>query len=947
MHASTNRPLWNIPYQRNPFFTGREDVLSQLHHALHAENAVALSHPQGISGLGGIGKTQTALEYAYRYEAEYDAVFWVQADSAAALTSGYVTLAQLLRLPERDEQDQRIIVEAVLRWLRVHTGWLLVFDSTDDLTAAEPFLPKAGRGHVLFTTRAHALGRIAQRLEIQQKEPETGALLLLHKANILPLQSVLDGAVRDDRRVACEISQELDGLPLALDQAGSYVKETPCSLMDYFVRYRIRRQDLLQARGNLNLDYPASVATTWSLSFEKVSQANPAAAELLNFCAFLAHDAIPEEILTAGASHLGAILAPVAANPMQLDQSCKEVLRFSLFQRGADVRTLTIHRLVQAVLQDNLPAETCAYWKQRAVLSVSAASPNVQDVAQWDACEQWLPHALVCATWIEQTQMTIPEAARLLNGAGSYLDERARYPEAEPLYRQALAINEQQLDSEHPETATSLNNLALLYYHQGKYAEAEPLYQRALAIDEQQSGTVHPDTASSLSNLAELYRAQGRYEQAESLLKRVLAIHEQQLGINHPSTARSLNNMAALYYHQGKYAEAEPLYQRALAIREQQLGTVHPDTAQTLNNLALLYHRQGKYAEAEPLYQRALAIYEQQLGTDHPDTVRSLNNLAELYEMQGKYAEAEPLLVRALAIREQQLGTDHPSTATSLNNLALLYHHQGKYKQAEALYMRALTIYEQQLGADHPDTARSLINLAELYQVQGKHNEAELLLVRALTIYEQQLGTDHPDTAQTLNNLALLYHRQGKYAEAEPLLVRALAIYEQQLGADHPDTARSLINLAGLYQVQGKHTEAVSLYQRALTIYEQQLGVTQPEMTLCLNNLAILYTRRGRFAEAVSLYRRALQITEQQLGPDHPNTQKIRKNYATLKMVRSALYLFLFLMLIVCLITWLFHKFDLLGWIALVFAVLSGLRLAIDGYMHLLKRSKRQPTPTS
>jgi hypothetical protein len=175
MKILPRRPsLWNVPYQQNPFFTGREDILQQLHQVLHAEGAVALSHPQGISGLGGIGKTQTALEYACRYGANYDAVFWVQADSTTALTSGYVALAHLMSLPERDEPDQNIIIEAVLRWLRLHINWLLIYDNIDDLSVAEPFLPKAGAGHLLFTTRAHAFAGLAQRLDVQKMEPNMG-----------------------------------------------------------------------------------------------------------------------------------------------------------------------------------------------------------------------------------------------------------------------------------------------------------------------------------------------------------------------------------------------------------------------------------------------------------------------------------------------------------------------------------------------------------------------------------------------------------------------------------------------------------------------------------------------------------------------------------------------------------------------------------------------------
>ncbi len=785
--SSPRSSLWNVPYQRNPIFTGREQTLSQLYKALYAENSVALSHPQSISGLGGIGKTQTALEYVYRYGANYEVVFWLQADSAATLISGYMALAQTLHLPEKDNQDQRVIVEAVLRWLRTSKGWLLVFDNLDDFAGVDPLLPKAFRGHILFTTRAFAFGSIAQRLEVKKMDPDTGALLLLRRTSKLSPQSLLDEAILDDRSVACEISQELDGLPLALDQAGAYIKEIPCSFRDYLTLYKTRHQEqLLQSRGNSNMDYPASVATTWSLSFEKVRQANPASAELLNFCAFLAPNAIPEEILTSGASHLGAILAPTITNPIQFDRLYKDALRFSLLQRQSDEHLFTLHRLVQAVLRNTLSNETRLQWMRRAVFALEATYP-APDFANWPTFERLQPHALTCVAWIEQAPLDTPEAARLLIGAGGYMDDRALYAEAEPLLQRSLEIQEHLWGPDHLDTAISLDKLAVLYYHQGRYTEAEPFYERALAIREQQLGDEHTSTALSLTNLAELYQAQGRYERAELFLKRALTINEQKLGITHLETANSSNNLAELYRIQGKYKDAEPLYQRALQIYKQQLGEKHPHTANIFNNLALLFQAQEKYEKAEPLSLCALEIYEEMLGSTHPHTANSLNNLANLYYLQGKYGNIEPLYQRALAIAEQRLGPNHPDLALNLNNLAELYRTQGRFEEAEPLYQRALAICEQQLGGTHINTARNLNNLALLYHNQGKYGEAEPLYLRALVIWEQTFGATHSTTASMLSNLANLYYLQGKYEEAAPLLKRALDIWEPEYGTNHPE----------------------------------------------------------------------------------------------------------------------------------------------------------------
>jgi tetratricopeptide (TPR) repeat protein len=724
--------IWNVP-ARNPFFTDNEYILNRLYEALQGNKTVALTYPQAICGLGGIGKTQTALEYTYKYHNYYQAVLWVTADTRERLTSDFVTCADLLNLPEKDAQDQSLAIAAVKRWLKDHTDWLLIFDSADDLALARDFLPSTSAGHILLTTRAQAMGRMAQRIEIEKMEPNEGALFLLRRAKIIEPDAPISTASDFDRAKAREISKLLDGLPLALDQAGAYIEETGSGLSGYLERYRRQSASLLQRRGAFVLDHPEPVATTWSLSFEKVKKANPAAADLLRLFAFLYSDAIPEEIITEGAPDLGPVLDSFATNLIELDDAIAELHKYSLVRRNPESKTLTIHRLVQAVLRDEMDEYTQRQWAERAVRAVNQAFPDVE-FATWSQCERCLSQAQACAALIEQWRMAFPEAARLLNQTGSYLRARAQYIQAEPLFQRALAISEQALGSDHPDVATSLNNLAELYYAQGKYVQAEPLFQRALAISEQTLGSDHPDVATSLNNLALLYVNQGRYVEAEPLYQRTLVIREQTLGPEHPQVAQTFNDLASLYLVQGKFDKAEPFFQRALAIRERTLGPEHPLMATSLNNLALLYYNQGKYAQAEPLFQRALAIYEKTLGPEHPGMARGLNNLATLYVAQGKYVEAEPLFQRALAIREKVLGPEHPDVASILNNLAELYYAQGKYAQAEPLFQRALAIYEKVLGPEHPDVARALENYAVLLRKTNRDSEAISLETRAKAI---------------------------------------------------------------------------------------------------------------------------------------------------------------------------------------------------------------------
>jgi hypothetical protein len=208
---------WNIPYLRNDYFTGREEILAELHARFKANTSTALSQRHAMSGLGGIGKTQIAVEYAYRYHEEYQAVFWARAESHEALTSSFIKIAALLDLPQKDEQDQTMIVQAVKRWLQDNNGWLLILDNADEPKVVREFLPTKFDGHILLTTRAQALGGLAQRVEVDTFTPELGALFLLRRATIIAADRALELATSQDREVAIEISKELGGLALALD----------------------------------------------------------------------------------------------------------------------------------------------------------------------------------------------------------------------------------------------------------------------------------------------------------------------------------------------------------------------------------------------------------------------------------------------------------------------------------------------------------------------------------------------------------------------------------------------------------------------------------------------------------------------------------------------------------------------------------------------------------
>ncbi len=656
--------IWNVPFERNRFFTGREEALRDLEAGL-SKGAVALG--QAIAGLGGIGKTQTAVEFAYLHADKYEAVLWVPSETESELVSGFAALAseKILNLPEKDAAQQQLAVQAVQRWLTEHDKWLLILDNADDLKLASRFVPQGARGHLLYTTRSSVTGRFANRIPLEELSPEQGAEFLLKRiGEITP-------ATSPQWEDAKALSEAMDGLPLALEQAGAFIEENHRTIREYTRLYQQEALQLMARHGDLGDESHKPVTVTFTLAYEQLEQQNPMAARLLRLCAFFAPDNIPEEILEDEYGDLTAALGGALATEWERINLIRAVCSRSLLTRDAADRSLSLHRLVQLVLRESLNADAKREWAEHAV-NVLDATFGMAEFEEWPRCERFLPHALLAIGRAAQQGIETENVARLNNQVGYYLKQRAQYATAEPLYERALEIGEKVLGAEHPDTATTLNNVAKLYRAQGKLSEALPLYKRSLAIREKVLGQEHPDTATSLNNLAELYRDQGRFSKAELLYKRSLAIREKVLGQEHRDTAISLNNLAQLYQDQGKLSEAEPLFQHSLTIFEQVLGPEHPETAFALNNLALLYKTQAKLSEAGPLYERALAILQKALGPEHPDTATALNNLAGLYYAQGKFSEAKPLLERALAIREKSLGPEHPDTVTCRQNLAIL-----------------------------------------------------------------------------------------------------------------------------------------------------------------------------------------------------------------------------------------------------------------------------------
>lgn len=669
LHSSQ---IGSIPNTHSPYFIGREDLLALLHKRLTITRTAALTQAQALYGLGGIGKTQTAAEYAFRYGNDYTHVFWVRAATRETLIADFVALAQQLDLSEKDVRNQFRIVTAVKRWLADNNDWLLILDNADDLPLAQSFLPSNHSGYILFTTRAQAAGTLAENIEVQPLNVQDARLLLLRQSKLLKSDASLDDVPSDLREAAERIVKEMGGLPLALVQVAAYIEETGCSLTDYLDLYATHRKELLAYQSSLLLDYPETVDTTWLLSFHQIEQQSPAAADVLNLCAFLAPDGIPEDLFTHGAAELGTLPGAVVVDAHKLNGVLKVLGAYSLVRRNNKTHMLTIHRLVQTVLKEHMSQETQRAWAERTVRLVNAAFPeedygtgtNHQYYLQY-----YLPHIEECATLIEHHHLSFPEAAQLLYKAGAFLYACGLYSQSEALHQQALSIREQVVGTDHPATADSFNYLAMLSRLRGNNEQAERFHRQALLIREKVLGPEHPATLQSLNNLGVLYRNQGKYEQAKSLLQKAFNICIQSLGSGHPNTLTTILSLAKLYLEQKKYEQAEQFLKQSLAGFERTREFGHPLIAQSFHLLARLSCEQGQHEQAEVLWQRAIALIENTLGSENPAIAESLNGLAELYVAQGRYREAESLYQRVLTISEKTLGSEHIDTLTYRKHL--------------------------------------------------------------------------------------------------------------------------------------------------------------------------------------------------------------------------------------------------------------------------------------
>ena len=784
------RPFVGAP-PRIANFTGREAELYRLDSILlGGDKPAAITQATigraAVAGMGGIGKTSLAVEYAHRYRHFYAGVWWCPSESRIGLLNALATLSVELGAVAADEPDLEKAARAGLRRLAEQRAtWLLIYDNVTSPDQIAELLPTAN-AKVLLTSRFPDWAGWAEEVALDVLQPAEAIAFLEHRAG------------RQDQPGAATLAEALGRLPLALDHAAAYCRRIQMAFADYGAK----AAGLITSTPR-GAAYPRSVAATFDLAIDAAAQACPAAETLIAYLAECGPERIPmslvEGALDDETERAMALLALTEVSLVKADS----------FDDGTSA--ISVHRLVQAVAQARATANGTVFNAAARLISRLAAiypADGYTNSTSWPVCAQLTPH--VTKRLAESADNT-RWAAVLLNSAGLYSHARTDYRQAEMLFRAAVSINEMADGPEHTETATSLSNLAHLLQVTGDLATAGVLNERALAIHEKTLGPDHPGTAVSLNNLAYLRMVQGDIAAAEVLNKRALAIREKALGPDHADTAESLDNLAHVFLRRGDLSQAEPLLERALAIYEKTLGPDHANTARIVNNLAGVFLGKRNLGRAKALLERALDTNERQRGPDHPDTAVSLNNLGYLLlRNQGDFSAARLIFEHALAIFERKLGPDHYELIPGLIGLATITDAEGNFAKARALLERALVIAEN-LGPENTRTATCLSNLAGFLQSHGDLAGAQPRFERAIAIREKTLGSGDPTTNRDRCELARLLLAMGHPEQALALSETALAAQDKALGPNNPWTKDSARVTAKALDALGRGEDAAAL----------------------------------------------------------------------------------------------------------------------------------------
>jgi tetratricopeptide (TPR) repeat protein len=809
--------VWGGVPPRNKNFTGREELLATLRAGIASQVTAVVPQPKTLHGLGGVGKTQMAVEYIYRYRHEYDVVWWIPSDQPLLVKTALAELAPHLGLPPASvsgiDDAARDALDALRRG-EPYGKWLLVFDNADQPEDLLDFIPR-DQGHVLITSRNHRWGSLVDAIPVDVFHREESVEFLSKRVR---------NAISETD--AARLAEELGDLPLALEQAGALLFERGMSASEYLEQLRERTSQLLsQGRP---AEYPLPMTAAWSVSVANLSETLPEAVELLRICAFFGSEPIPREAISRAPGGLRPELGGLINDTIRLGRAVGELGRYALARLDIPRRTIQVHRLVQKLVQDELSIEVQERYRREVHLLLAAYDAgDPDDETSWPKYSSLLGHLAPAKIADSDVPEVRAFAIRMLRSLLSSADyQSARFVAEDFIKRWSVA-----------------------------------------------SGAEHPDVVRVKLEHTNVLRELGEYDQATELNREILAIAEKVLGPDDEDTLRALRGSAADLRALGDFKGALERDQQALGRYEERYGRDQIGTLRAAHNLALDHGLMSDYRQARKLHDRAFSGWQQQgPGLDKSSMVSALTGLARAVRLSGEYSEACDLGEDAYAIAMEALGAEHNWTLRTGTDLAVALRRLGEYERAEELAVQVHERCVRLYGLKSPDTLAAATCLSNIWRTRNNLEEATTLVVDSVGRYTDVYPADHPYSFACLTNLAVLRRVQGDAPAARKLNERALTGLETRLNRDHHFALTVALNLASDHAACGDLPAAVDLGERARRRLSDLFGDHHPLTLSAAANLSADLMSIGQTDRAKELIEQTRTGYERTLGLNHPDT---------------------------------------------------------------------------